>query len=776
MNIREILLKLSGKEISIKELEKLTEDSKHDKPVNEKLTKVVKLARSKKINRFVFKVEGAFKTLLGKKAEGKTIDFNSKDLGAVDSDLVDTYSHEEALSLGIIDGLGKLPYKDVYKTINQEILNYLKEDELVWRKPWRDGVRIKGKTYGPQNYVTQRPYRGVNAYLIWLKNFANKTEYNFFLTEKQVKERGGELLKGAKGTSVVAFIKSTKVEEHPEDPKLKSIEVKQGLIGFKVYALEETKGVKPIQRKEIKEDDKSEDQILINPQTIIDNMPKKPIIKTGGSKAFYVPSADYVQMPLKKAFNTLNEYYSTLFHELVHSTGSPKRLDRKFKPGTKFGDKDYAFEELIAELGAAYLCGVSEIEYFTLKNSAAYLKGWASNLRSEIAKDKTFFFKAVLSATKAAKYIIGETVVKTNKTPKNDISNANNAKKNAKKTLTNAKNAKKTVNNAKNANSSKVIELKKNTSIKTGVKAAIQDVLKVDKYKKIPEAYALMLYNSFKNVDSIPEDSLNSIKLSMFSKLGDTYKLIAYNDEAEDWVFVLTDFGKSLVTAIDGRLKTLQYKKSGSDLFPELKGSAIGKTIKNNNNSKKALHGIMSIASASETKFDLLGLDGEYLNMIGEACRPTSFFMYGPGGSGKSTFTLKFAHYLAQKGNKVAYVAGEQYNTPVLKKMLERLKLTDIANFHIVKNLEVINPGAYDVIVIDSKDSLDITHEDFKKLQEKFPKQTWAILSQATKDGGFTGSEKWRNLVDTMIYCEDGVAATGIDKNRWGGKNEIKIY
>ncbi len=71
---------------------------------------------------------------------------------------------------------------------------------------------------------------------------------------------------------------------------------------------------------------------------------------------------------------------------------------------------------------------------------------------------------------------------------------------------------------------------------------------------------------------------------------------------------------------------------------------------------------------------------------------------------------------------------------------------------------------------------MDITNEDFKKLQEKYPKQTWVILSQATKDGGFTGSEKWRNLVDTMIYCEDGIAAIGIDKYRWGGKNEIKIY
>lgn len=80
------------------------------------------------------------------------------------------------------------------------------------------------------------------------------------------------------------------------------------------------------------------------------------------------------------------------------------------------------------------------------------------------------------------------------------------------------------------------------------------------------------------------------------------------------------------------------------------------------------------------------------------------------------------------------------------------------------------------VIVIDSKDSLSIDLIQFNELQEKYPKQSWAILSQATKDGGFTGSEKWRNLVDTMIYCENGTAQTGIDKNRWGGKGYLKVY
>lgn len=660
MTLREILLSLSGKEVSTTKLQELSKqafDAK-DKQVHEKLSKVVQLARSKKINRFIFKIEGAFKKLLGqKKASGKIIDFNSKDLGEIE-----TYSYSEAEALGIVDGLGKLANKDIYKTINSEILEYLKSDQLVWRKPWTDGIRIKGQTVGSQNYETMRPYHGVNAYLIWLRNMANKTNYKYFLTEKQIKNRGGSLKKDAKGIYVVAFVRSEKEEQHPENPELTRIEVKQGMVYYKIYPIEATTNVKEIKRKAVKED-LSEDQVIVSAQNIIDNMPKKPIIKTGGNSAFYSPSGDYVQMPVKKAFKNLNAYYSTLFHELVHSTGHEKRIDRKFKPGTKFGDKDYAFEELVAELGAAYLCGLSNIEYFTLKNSAAYLKGWASKLRSEMAQDKTFFFRAVLAATKAAKYISANQIIEK---PKKDKANA---KVNVK---TNVKNAKK-------------------TTVKPIVKS-----------------------------ENKPVEKTKSAQLPLF----------------------------------------------GSKKKAEVKKAEV----------KKSLNGIMSISETAGTNFDLLGLDGEYLNLIGEACKPTSFFMYGPGGSGKSTFTLKFAHYLAQKGNKVAYVASEQYQTPVLKKMLERLKLNDLPNFHIVKNLSVINISDYDVVVIDSKDSIDLTHDEFLKLQEKHSKTSFAILSQATKDGNFTGSEKWRNIVDTMIYCEDGIAQTGIDKNRWGGKSEIKIY
>lgn len=186
--------------------------------------------------------------------------------------------------------------------------------------------------------------------------------------------------------------------------------------------------------------------------------------------------------------------------------------------------------------------------------------------------------------------------------------------------------------------------------------------------------------------------------------------------------------------------------------------------------------GRMSVNQAIATKYDLLNLDGDWLNLIGEACKPTSFFIYGPGGSGKSTLTMKFANYMAGRGNKVLYIAGEQFGTPVFAKMLQRLHIMDTPNFVIVRDLRVENPVNYDIIVLDSKDSLGTELQDFVALRKQYPKQSYIVLSQATKDGNFTGSEKWRNEVDTMIICQNGIAYTNRDKNRWGGSAEMQIF
>ncbi|MBS1635239.1 MAG: hypothetical protein JST26_04895 [Bacteroidetes bacterium] len=190
---------------------------------------------------------------------------------------------------------------------------------------------------------------------------------------------------------------------------------------------------------------------------------------------------------------------------------------------------------------------------------------------------------------------------------------------------------------------------------------------------------------------------------------------------------------------------------------------------------KQESNEIMSVNQALNLKFQLIGLDGLYLKLIGEACRPTSFFIYGPGGSGKSTFTLLFGNYMAQKGNRVLYVAGEQHGTPVFTKMLNRLKIKDSKNFGIVKRIGGHDLKNFDIVVIDSKDSLNYELDDFIHQREKYPHLSFVILSQGTKAGGFTGTEKWRNEVDTLIYCESLKAYTNRDKNRWGGSAEIDI-
>ena len=181
------------------------------------------------------------------------------------------------------------------------------------------------------------------------------------------------------------------------------------------------------------------------------------------------------------------------------------------------------------------------------------------------------------------------------------------------------------------------------------------------------------------------------------------------------------------------------------------------------------------MSNLGKTKFEMLGLEGKYLELIGEACKPTNIFIYGPGGSGKSTFTLNLTYYLARKRNTILYVAGEQFGTPVFEKTLLRLGIRNNPNLTIVRNMETLNPSSYDIVVLDSKDSLEIEIEEFKVLLKKYPKQSFIILSQGTKAGDFTGSEKWRNTIDTMIYCEEMVAMTTGDKNRWGGKGEMRI-
>jgi hypothetical protein len=187
--------------------------------------------------------------------------------------------------------------------------------------------------------------------------------------------------------------------------------------------------------------------------------------------------------------------------------------------------------------------------------------------------------------------------------------------------------------------------------------------------------------------------------------------------------------------------------------------------------------GVMSVDAVKSMNFTKIGFTGKLKELIGDACEPTSLFIYGPGGSGKSGLALQIADFLASKNKKIEYVAGEQFNTPTFTELINKTGIKGGDNFKIVKDLNTLPIENFDVIVIDSKDSIGLKNSaEFKELRDAHPTKSWIITSQGTKAGNFTGDEKWRNEVDTLIYCENGVASTLDDKNRWGAKASIKIY
>lgn len=152
-----------------------------------------------------------------------------------------------------------------------------------------------------------------------------------------------------------------------------------------------------------------------------------------------------------------------------------------------------------------------------------------------------------------------------------------------------------------------------------------------------------------------------------------------YKRKNKTWLLTAFDIPKKLSNKTLGTIKTVHA--DGFTLGTLLQKTNVSIVKLQKKTTPPTLSGVMSVPQAINSKFELIGLDGNYLKLIGEACRPTSIFIYGGGGSGKSTFTVLFSNYLAQKNNKVLYVACKQYGTPVFSKMLTRLKIIDTPNF-----------------------------------------------------------------------------------------------
>lgn len=272
-----------------------------------------------------------------------------------------------------------------YEIITDRILDMLDSGTVPWRKPWTATGGL------PRNLVSGKPYRGINVFLTLASDYASP----YWLTYKQAKDRGGQVRKGEKGTPVVFWNFRTVTIEDEEE---KNIPYMRYYTVFNTYQIDGLKLEAEIPARPVNTINACED--------IISNMPNMPEIKHGFNRACYVPSSDIIQMPLKSAFHSDAEYYAALFHEVVHATAHKARLDRKDQ-GKVFGDADYSREELIAEFGSAYLCGITGISPKTINNSAAYIAGWSKS----IAGDKRMVISAASQAQKAVDYILRQDVV-----------------------------------------------------------------------------------------------------------------------------------------------------------------------------------------------------------------------------------------------------------------------------------------------------------------------------------------------------------------------------
>lgn len=272
------------------------------------------------------------------------------------------------------------PHASVYEIVTGQILAELEKGEIPWRKPWR--------TLPPANLISKKPYRGINLFLLALRGYGSQ----YWLTFNQAKQLGGNVRRGEHGTKIV-FWKFDRYETETADGETE--ERKSAMLRYyTVFNLEQTEGLRALLTLPPASPIESAEEI-------VKRMPNPPAFEQD-AQAAYIPSRDVVAMPSRTAFVSQAEYYSTLFHELTHSTGHAKRLARDgFDTPQKFGSDSYSREELIAEMGSAMLCGVAGIEQSTLANSAAYLKSWIARLKS----DSRLVVSAASAAQKAADYI-----------------------------------------------------------------------------------------------------------------------------------------------------------------------------------------------------------------------------------------------------------------------------------------------------------------------------------------------------------------------------------
>lgn len=286
---------------------------------------------------------------------------------------------------------------NIYEVVTNRIIEQMQKGIIPWHQPW-SAAKADGATQAI-NYVTRREYSLINQFLLG--------EPGEYLSFKQCKDLGGSIRKGAKSRMVVFYTKYsfTKHNDETDEDELKSIPV---LKYYNVFHINDCEGIKSkigTEEGEVKpaELDTTAEEVIegyLNRETALRFFNDKP-----SNRAYYSPAEDAVVVPMPTQYAHMGEYYSTTFHELVHSTKTKGRCDRTGDgKANAFGDEIYSREELVAEIGSAMLCSATGVETpKTFKNSVAYLQSWIKALKN----DNRMIVWAASRAEKAARYIMG---------------------------------------------------------------------------------------------------------------------------------------------------------------------------------------------------------------------------------------------------------------------------------------------------------------------------------------------------------------------------------
>ncbi len=277
--------------------------------------------------------------------------------------------------------------KDIYTEVTNRIITALEGGTPPWIQPWSDHTAL------PSNLATGKAYRGINILMLSIEAQLNGYADSRWVTLRQANELGATVRKGSHGTSIV-FWKIREAEDVDADP---TDEPKRVIPMLRSYTVFNTSQLDFLPEKFELRPSPAVWQPLGEAEQLL--YETGAVIRHGGNRAFYSPSEDLIQLPPEAWFEQPDDYYATALHETVHWTGHPRRLNRVL--GRRHGIEAYAYEELVAEMGAAFLCphvGIPDrLEH------ASYIDSWLDSLR----RDKRLIFTAAGAAQKAADYVLG---------------------------------------------------------------------------------------------------------------------------------------------------------------------------------------------------------------------------------------------------------------------------------------------------------------------------------------------------------------------------------